>query len=335
MVLVPATDANVRQAAECLRRGGLVAFPTETVYGLGANALLPEACARIFEVKRRPRFDPLIVHVLDVAHVEGLVKGFNERARRLAEAFWPGPLTLVLEKQEGVPDIVTAGLATVAVRVPSHPVARALISYAKCPIAAPSANPFGYLSPTTAEHVERQLGTAVDYILDGGACEGGVESTIVDVTSDLALLLRPGGLETERIEAQVGPLGRPERMGMPVAPGQLESHYAPRTRIVLLEGPAAAGAEKDKIGLLAFVEPGPAVRASFAAVEVLSPGGTLVEAAARLFACLHRLDTLGLDAILAEPVPEAGLGVAIRDRLQRAAAELTKGRERPHRSGSS
>lgn len=321
MVLVLATDANIRRAAECLRGGGLVAFPTETVYGLGANALLPEACARIFEVKRRPRFDPLIVHVLDVTHAEALVTGFNERARRLAEAFWPGPLTLVLDKQNSVPDIVTAGLSTVAVRVPSHPVARALLTHASCPIAAPSANPFGYLSPTTAEHVDRQLGSAVDYVVDGGPCDRGLESTIVDVRSDPPLLLRPGGLEIERIEARIGRLGRPERKEMPVAPGQLDSHYAPRTPIVLLDRPASAGVGNDKIGLLALMEPGAAVRASFAAVEVLSPGGTIIEGAARFFACLHRLDALGLDAILAEPVPEEGVGVAIRDRLQRAAAK--------------
>lgn len=320
MVLVPATDANIRQAAERLRRGGLVAFPTETVYGLGANALLPEACARIFEAKRRPQFDPLIVHVLDVAHAEALVDSFDERARRLAEAFWPGPLTLVLDKRDSVPDIVTAGLATVAVRVPSHPVARTLLTYAGCPIAAPSANPFGYLSPTTAEHVDSQLGGVVDYVLDAGPCETGLESTIVDVRSDPPLLLRPGGLESQRIEALIGPLGRPEPREMPVVPGQLDSHYAPRTPIVLLDRPASAGAGNHEKGLLALTEPGAAVRASFAAVEVLSPRGTLVEAATRFFACLHRLDALGLGAILAEPVPEEGLGAAIRDRLRRAAA---------------
>lgn len=290
------------------------------MYGLGANALSADACARIFEVKGRPRFDPLIVHVLDRGAAESLVESLGDTGRSLADAFWPGPLTLVARKRDVVPDIVTAGLPSVALRVPSHPIARALLELSGCPIAAPSANPFGYLSPTTAEHVQSQLGDSVAWVLDGGACDAGIESTIVDVTRTPPVLLRPGSLEIERIEACVGPLGRAPRSPGPVAPGQLESHYAPRGVVTLLPGRAERRRGAGRVGLLAFSEPAPEVRESFAAVEVLSGSGSLTEAATRLFACLHRLDALGLDSIWAEPVPERGVGVAVMDRLRRASA---------------
>ena len=325
MPTVRATAEAIARAAEVLRSGGLVAFPTETVYGLGADARSAEACARIFEAKRRPHFDPLIVHVTDAESAASVADVSDPRVRELAARFWPGPLTLVLPKTDLVPDIVTSGLPTVAVRVPAHPVAQALLAASALPIAAPSANPFGYISPTTAEHVERQLGDRVSLILDGGECTVGVESTIVDLSGERPALLRPGGLPEERLRDVLGELERPERSTAPRAPGQLESHYAPRTRLVLVgEGGARVG-DGERAGLLAVREPDPELRARCAAVEVLSPSGDLVVAAARLFAALHRLDGADLDVIYAERVPERGIGVAIMDRLERASTSRDAG----------
>lgn len=318
--VVPASDRAIRRAADILRRGGLVAFPTETVYGLGADALSEEACAQIFAVKRRPRFDPLIVHVLGAQALEALCAPIDDRARRLIAAFWPGPLTLVLEKTSVVPDLVTAGEATVAVRAPSHPVARALLEAAGMPIAAPSANPFGYVSPTCAEHVRAQLGNDIELILDGGPCDVGVESTIVDLSGENAVLLRAGGVEPSQVESVIGPLGTPRAGDAPRAPGQLVSHYAPRTPLTLLEGCAGRAEPGRRVGLLAFGAPDPAIAASYTTVELLSPSADVREAARHLFACLRRLDERGLDAIVAEPVPHTGLGIAILDRLRRASA---------------
>jgi L-threonylcarbamoyladenylate synthase len=319
VAVVPASAVSIRRAAEILRSGGLVAFPTETVYGLGADARSAEACARVFAVKRRPRFDPLIVHV-DDEHVASVCDFRDERAQRLAAAFWPGPLTLVLPRASAIPDIVTAGLPTVAVRVPEHPVARALIAEAGLPIAAPSANPFGYISPTLAIHVERQIGHEIDIVLDGGASTLGVESTIVDMSGDVPLLLRPGALEVERIEAIVGKLARPAPTTTPRAPGQLESHYAPRTPLFLVDQGGAPAMPPPRAGLLVFGRPARGAHSSYAAVEFLSPSADVREAAINLFACLHRLDEASLDVIYAERVPAEGLGLAILDRLSRAAA---------------
>ena len=209
----------IRQAAEIIKKGGLVAFPTETVYGLGADAFNPLAVARIFEVKRRPYFDPLIVHVSNHADLEKLVIKIPSKAKKLIEQFWPGPLTVVLLKKEQVPDIVNAGLLTVAIRMPKHPMALSLIEQADCPIAAPSANPFGYLSPTTAEHVRDQLGDQIDFILDGGPCEVGVESTIISFSEKRPRLLRPGGVDIEEIESVIGSVEiKPSEEGRPPRP---------------------------------------------------------------------------------------------------------------------
>jgi L-threonylcarbamoyladenylate synthase len=290
------------------------------VYGLGANALSAEACAKVFAAKRRPRFDPLIVHVEDERALGAVCHFDDPRARKLAAAFWPGPLTLVVRKTSAVPDIVTSGLPTVAVRMPEHPVARALLAESGLPIAAPSANPFGYISPTLAEHVERQLGTQVELILDGGACTVGVESTIVDVSGEHATLLRPGAIAAERIAAVIGELRRAERSDAPRAPGQLDSHYAPRTPLFLVEPGGAVTHGGERAGLLAFAEPGAELASTFAVVEVLTRTSDLAEAAVNLFAALHRLDGALLDVIYAERVPAEGLGVAILDRLERAAA---------------
>ena len=312
-----ASDPGVLQlAASILRGGGIVAFPTETVYGLGADACNPIAVARIFEAKRRPRLDPLIVHVAEVADAERYGVLDAPAARALAERFWPGPLTLVVPKRAEVPAIVTAGLDTVALRCPAHPVARELIRAAQRAIAAPSANPSGSISPTEARHVAEHLSGAIDLIVDGGRCEVGVESTIVAL-SPRPRLLRAGGVPVEQLEPFLGPLEDATAMAdRPAAPGQREGHYATRTP---LEIAPAAGAVRpgERVGLIALAAPLRPER--FAAVEALSSRGDLREAAANLFAALHRLDRLGLDRLIAEPVPEEGLGAAIMDRLRRCA----------------
>jgi len=312
-------DAEViLKAAEIIRRGGIVAFPTETVYGLGANGYNPLAVARVFEVKRRPFFNPLILHVADPADVRKLVKEIPSNAKKLIERFWPGPVTIVLLKEENIPDIVTAGLPSIAVRMPDHPMALSLIKESKCPIAAPSANPFGYLSPTTAEHVREQLGDQVDLILDGGPCTVGVESTIVSFLDGKSRLLRPGGVSLEEIESVIGEVEISLiKEDKPSAPGMLPRHYAPRTPIVLDWNEKNRGLYKDKnIGLLAFQEPKNSLK--FHSVEILSKNGDMREAAANLFSAIRRLDGLNLDLIVAEPIPEIGLGRAIMDRLRRA-----------------
>jgi L-threonylcarbamoyladenylate synthase len=315
---------DVERAARLLRGGGLVAFATETVYGLGANALDTRSVARIFSVKGRPQFDPLIVHVADPNWLERLVTSVPNAARRLIDRFWPGPLTLVLPKTSIVPDLVTAGLPTVGVRMPAHELALELIRRADTPIAAPSANLFGQVSPTTAQHVADQLEARVDYILDGGPCSVGLESTVLDLSGDIPTLLRPGGVSREQIEEVIGTVestaaasieGGPQR-----APGMLTTHYATRTPLIVagLDEPAPAA---KRLGLLAFL-PEPALE-RFAAVEILSADGDLAEAAANLFAAMRRLDALNVDLIVARPVPETGLGLAINDRLRRAAARRT------------
>jgi L-threonylcarbamoyladenylate synthase len=315
-------DAEViLKAAEIIRGGGIVAFPTETVYGLGANGYNPLAVARIFEVKRRPSFDPLILHVADPADVRKLVKEIPSSAKKLIEGFWPGPVTVVLLKEENIPDIVTAGLPSIAVRMPDHPMALSLIKESKCPIAAPSANPFGYLSPTTAEHVREQLGDQVDLILDGGPCTVGVESTIVSFLDGKPKLLRPGGVSLEEIESAIGEVEiRPIQEDRPSAPGMLSRHYAPRTPIVLDWSEKSLDSYKGRrIGMLAFRKPGTSLK--FNHIEVLSKKGDLREAAANLFTAIRRLDDLKLDLILAESVPEVELGRAIMDRLRRATSK--------------
>jgi L-threonylcarbamoyladenylate synthase len=309
---------EIQKAAQIIQDGGLVAFPTETVYGLGADATNPLAVARVFEVKNRPQFDPLIVHVADLRQAEILVTRFPKDAFKLAEKFWPGPLTLVLPKGSVIPDLVTSSLPSVALRVPHHPVALELIQASGRPIAAPSANPFGGISPTTAQHVRRSLGEKIDFILDGGPCLIGVESTVISFMGEIPVLLRPGGLALEEIEAVIGPVtvGVSTSGAAPQAPGQLESHYAPRTPMALLDRIPELDKNK-RTGLLSLGPP--ADFSPFQAVEILSSSGDLREAAANLFAAMRRLDELGLDQIVALQVPSQGLGRAINDRLTRAA----------------
>lgn len=316
-VRLEGTSAGLEEAVRRLAVGELVAVPTETVYGLGALALSPEAVVRIFEAKARPHFDPLICHVHDVASARRLSAHFDPRAERLAEAFWPGPLTLIVPKTDEVPDIVTSGQPTVGVRVPAHPLTRALLEQLEQPVAAPSANPFGATSPTRAEHVLEQLGDRIEAVLDGGPCEVGLESSIVAVLPGEPLrLLRPGGLALEVLEDVAGPIEVPPPRAFPTAsPGRLERHYAPRTSLTLVTNPESSS-PAPRAGLLAFETSRP----GYGAVEILSPSGDLVEAARNLFGALRRLDAAGLEHIEAEAVPETGLGRAIMDRLRRAAA---------------
>ena len=310
---------DVRAAANVLRGGGVVAFPTETVYGLGAYAANDAAVARIFDIKQRPKFDPLIVHVASAEMVAGVAAKIPRKARELLAAFSPGPLTVVLPKRDEISDLVTAGLPTVGVRIPRHPLALELIERAGVPLAAPSANPFGRTSPTRVEHVVEMLGGLVDGVVDGGACEVGVESTIVSFVGDAPVVLRLGGIAVEEIEAVIGAVEIAVATDeIPLAPGRLSRHYATQTPLRLVD--SAAEVEGDaRTGLLCFrghPQPG-----AFGAVEVLSETGDLREAASRLFAALRRLDASGVDRIIAERVPEIGLGRAINDRLSRAAAK--------------
>jgi L-threonylcarbamoyladenylate synthase len=319
-----AIGTDIARAASLIREGGLVAFATETVYGLGANAYDVRAVGRIFEAKDRPTFDPLIVHVGNRAWVESVAATVTPLAQRLIDAFWPGPLTLVLPKTDRIPDLATAGLPTVGVRMPSHPSAVELLRQANIPIAAPSANRFGHVSPTRAEHVAEQLGDRIDYILDGGPCTVGVESTILDVTGAEAVLLRPGGLPLEAIEAQIGPVRLIEAMSAAnepqPSPGRLLRHYATRTALVIADAEESPPSIA-RVGLLTLAAKSDDEH--YAAIETLSPAGDLAEAAANLFAAMRRLDARGLDLIVARLVPEVGLGRAINDRLRRAAHRTT------------
>ncbi len=325
MKLTEPTAQSVAEAARLLRDGKLVAFPTETVYGLGGDATNERAVAAIFEAKGRPEFNPLISHVLGPDEAKRFVR-WNDTADRLAARFWPGPLTLVLPRSAGSPIslLATAGLDTVAIRAPSHPVAQALIRAAGRPIAAPSANRSGAISPTRAEHVAESLGERVPLILDGGPCLVGVESTVLDLTGATPTLLRPGGATREAIEAVIGPIAVsdaiPSGESARKSPGQLESHYAPARPVRL--GASTVGADE---GLLAFgsnVPPGAMLTYN------LSPSGDLGEAAANLFAQMRLLDRPGIARIAVMPIPETGLGLAINDRLRRAAADDGKDRGR-------
>jgi L-threonylcarbamoyladenylate synthase len=319
-LLSAAKSGAIQEAAAIICRGGLVAFPTETVYGLGADACNPLAVARVFEVKERPRIDPIIVHVADPesAHLYGR---FPKQAKGLMRRFWPGPLTLVVPKTDVVPAIVTAGLDTVAIRMPAHPAALALIRAAGRAIAAPSANVFGHVSPTEAHHVAAQLSGRIELILDGGKCAVGVESTVLSLAEAVPRVLRAGGVPHEALRELLGVIAwSTEAQGRPEAPGQLLRHYATQTPLEILEegDRRAEPRPGERVGLLAWLTPKKAER--YAAVEVLSPSGDLREAAANLFAALHRLDGLQLERLVAYPVPEQGLGIAIMDRLRRCSA---------------
>ncbi len=316
------TGTDIRAAKQYLEQGNVVGIPTETVYGLAGNALNPDAVLTIFRVKNRPAFDPLIVHTDSLDKLTQYVRDVPATARQLVEAFWPGPLTLLLPKQTIIPDLVTAGLDTVAVRIPNHPLTLALLHSLDFPLAAPSANPFGYISPTMAQHVADQLGNQIPYVLDGGTCAVGLESTIIgwDDSTSLPVVYRLGGLALEQIEAIIGPVEvRSHSTSNPKAPGMLSSHYAPRKPLMLLQpGESLPLSPNQRAGALAFREPFGGVNAEHQ--RVLSPTGDLAEAAKNLFAHLRALDAMNIDVIYAELVPSQGLGAAINDRLKRAGA---------------
>lgn len=308
---------DIQYACRLLKAGQLVAMPTETVYGLAGNALNPRAVAAIFAVKNRPSFDPLIIHLPDFPSFAPYIATVRPELEALARAFLPGPLTLLLEKSSLVPDLVTAGSPRVAIRVPAHPVARELLGQLDFPLAAPSANPFGYISPTTARHVEDQLGAKIPYILDGGPCTVGVESTILGFESGRPVIYRKGGLAIETIEKVVGEVAvKPYSSSNPQAPGMLKSHYAPSVPFFL-----AAALHRYPAGavLIRFREYKPGWPE--AQQHLLSPSGDYEEAARRLFALMRELDGSGAPAIVAELLPEEGLGRAVNDRLRRAAAQ--------------
>lgn len=316
--------ATLAEAAALLRQGGLVAFPTETVYGLGANALDATAVARIFSAKGRPATNPVIAHVATTAEARRLVTAWPEEARQLAEAFWPGPLTLVLPRADAVPDIVTAGAPAVAVRIPGHPVALALIAAAGVPVAAPSANRSSGVSPTTADHVAKGLGDRVDLILDGGPTGVGIESTVVDLTGRRPVVLRPGPISPAALAEVVGPLGerpRPEAGAPLLSPGLLDRHYAPRARLRLFLPAERAGlaAELEEAASRGLVVGGLLLGSDLPGRHMLQMPSDPAGYARALYAALHQLDDLHCDLIAVEMVPPDLLWGGVRDRLVRAA----------------
>ncbi|MCC7466091.1 MAG: threonylcarbamoyl-AMP synthase [Saprospiraceae bacterium] len=310
---------DIAEAVECLNREEVIGLPTETVYGLAGNIFSEKAIRNIFSIKQRPLFNPLIVHIGKAEAVEQIAQNIPLPAYQLIAAFWPGPLTLVLERRAGIPDLVTGGKDTVAVRMPNHPMALALLEALNYPLAAPSANPFGSISPTNARHVADYFPEQLELVLDGGPCERGVESTIVGFPDGVPTLYRHGSIPAEEIEAELGQLAYLTRKEhAPDAPGMLSRHYAPATRIVMSTEVAQTVAENTgkRIGLMLFSKP--LQEANVAHQEILSPKEDLKEAAMHLYAAMHRLDQMGLDLIIAERFPDAGLGRTINDRLERA-----------------
>lgn len=326
----------IEEAAKLIREGQLVAFPTETVYGLGANALNAEACAEIFKVKGRPQDNPLIVHVSNLEMVKSLVVGWNEQAERCARAFWPGPLTLVLPKTAIIPDAVSAGLSSVGIRMPNHPVALSLIEKAGVPIAAPSANLSGKPSPTNGIHVWKDLRGRIPYILDGGACNVGVESTVLDLTGEIPCILRPGGITKERLEKILGEVAvdHPSENQLPKAPGMKYRHYAPKGELYLLIGEREkilarmtdeihkAHARLKKVGILCTLESASSLHSQLPELLfVLGSEERPEEVAASLYEGLRLCDEQSIDLILAEGVAKNGLGFAIMNRLEKASGQ--------------
>jgi L-threonylcarbamoyladenylate synthase len=309
---------DIKVVRDLLTKSELAGIPTETVYGLAANAFDPLAVAKIFKVKERPTFDPLIVHVSSLNQAKRFVEMIPEKANRLATKFWPGPLTFIFKKKNIIPDIVTSGLDTVAVRVPNHPLTLELLKSINFPLAAPSANPFGYVSPTRAAHVNEQLGAKIKYVLDGGNCSVGIESTIVGFEDDEVIVYRLGGCKLEEIEEVVGEVKIKANVSSnPVAPGMLESHYAPLTPIIIGDIRELVDKHKHKnIGIISFKDRIYGINSD--RQFILSEKGNIDEAATRLFTGLRELDALNLQLIVSEYVPDEGLGSAINDRLKRA-----------------
>ena len=309
---------DLAEAILQLNQGNLVAIPTETVYGLAGNALDAQTIARVFEVKSRPSFDPLIVHLPTIDFMNKVVVDIPAIATRLAESFWPGPLTLVLPKSDIIPDLATSGLPTVAVRVPDHPMTLELLRRLDFPLVSPSANPFGYISPTNAQHVQAQLGKLIPYILDGGDCSVGIESTIIGFEQDNPVLYRPGGLSLEELQQVAGKIAIKSSTSHTLAPGMLKSHYAPSKKMFIGNIEELMNKyDANNAGILSFKD-------TFSGISTdrqlqLSLTGSLREAAQNLFASLRKLDSMDIKYIFAEQVPAHGLGIAINDRLKRAA----------------
>lgn len=311
---------DISKAVAILKKESLVAIPTETVYGLAGNIYSENAIKSIFETKQRPLFNPLIVHIPSANYLENIVSYIPKKAKLLADKFWPGPLTLVLPKKDNIPDVITAGKTTVAVRVPNHPVTLELLKQLDFPLAAPSANPFNRISPTTAQHVESYFKNKIEMVLDGGACKNGIESTIIGFEDDTPIVYRLGSISIEDIEAVVGEISvKNKKENNPEAPGMLNKHYAPSTPTVLSTNVSEELKKhpNKRIGILSF-------KTSFEnhAVQhqiIVSAKGDLAEATSKLYDALHELDNLDLDIIIAEIFPDVGLGKSINDRLQRAA----------------
>ena len=311
---------DINKAIELLNRDEIIAIPTETVYGLAGNIYSEKAIRSIFEIKERPFFNPLIVHIPSIDALESLVEEVPDKARLLAEEFWPGPLTLILKKKPHISDLITAGKNTVAVRIPNHPVALELLNKLDFPLAAPSANPFNRISPTTAKHVEAYFGNNISLVLDGGPCEKGIESTIIGFEANKAILYRFGSISREAIEKVIGPVTtHTQSDASPEAPGMLQKHYSPRTKTILTENltEAIARYSNKRIGVLSFKSV--ALKSEVILLKTLSNDGSFEEAASHLYSFLHELDHANLDIIIIERLPEEGIGVAINDRLSRAA----------------
>ena len=311
--------SDLNQVKTALINGDIIALPTETVYGLAANIYLDSALEKVFKLKKRPSYNPLIVHISNAGILEQIAKNIPAKARELANVFWPGPLTLVLEKQDQIPNRITAGKPTVAVRVPNHPIALQLLESLNFPLAAPSANPFGSLSPTSAKHVALYFKEEINFILDGGPCFCGLESTIIGFENDKPILYRHGAISIEEIEKIIGPIKiKNQNSKNPSAPGMLTRHYAPKTQIQINEDISLALAQNPdkKIGVLSFKK-NKKIKTEIHQ-EVLSISGDLNEASKNLYAALHRLDQMNLDLIISSFFPEKGLGKTINDRLKRA-----------------
>lgn len=308
---------DIAKVKELLNQGEVVAIPTETVYGLAGNALNEQAILKIYEVKNRPKFDPLIAHVDSLDKVEMLVEEIPEQAQILAQNFWPGPLTILLNKKNNVPDLLTSGLDRVAVRIPNHPITLALLKELEFPLAAPSANPFGYVSPTSALHVKQQLGGKIPYVLDGGECAIGLESTIIGFENTDVVVYRLGGTKVEAIESLVGKVKVKVNMSSnPAAPGMLKSHYSPGRKVLVGDiAKNLAGLNPQNTGVIAFSNKYEVPDQNLA---VLSVSGDLDEAARNIFSALRQMDQAHIEVVLAEFLPNEGLGRAINDRLKRA-----------------
>ena len=311
---------SVNEAARLLKAGEVVAIPTETVYGLAGNAFEPKALAKIFAAKERPTFDPLIVHIADIAQLSDIAKDIPEAAYKLAEAYWPGPMTIILPKKDCIPDLCTSGLPSVAVRFPSHPVAQAIIKESGLPLAAPSANLFKHVSPTTAEHVAAQLADRIAGIVDGGPCTVGVESSIISLAGDKPAVLRPGAITPEMFAKVLGSVDVKDSTSKPgqpmAAPGQCDTHYRPQVPLYFGEIPANYKLPANTVRIAFGKQSGP-----IPATVNLSESGDMAEATANLYAFMHDLDKPEYDLILVDPIPNTGIGMALNDRLKRASVK--------------